>query len=59
MNPLQTVEEYELFIYKLVDNFPSVHRSTVTFVRRGLSLACVTGELFNEFYAAQFTKSYS
>ena len=46
MNPLQTVEEYELFIYKLVDNFPSVHRSTVTFVRRGLSLARVTGELF-------------
>ena len=46
MNPLQTVEEYELSIYKLVDDFPSVHRSTVTFVRRGLSLARVAGELF-------------
>ena len=44
-NPLRTPEDYELFLYTLTDQFPSVRRSTVTFVRRGITLARVAGEL--------------
>jgi hypothetical protein len=38
-------EDYELYIYTLPDNFPSIQRSTLTFVRRGSTLARVAGEL--------------
>ena len=38
-NPLSTPEAYELFLYTLAERFPSVRRTTVTFVRRGVSLA--------------------
>ena len=44
-NPLRTPEDYELFLYTLTEQFPSVHRSTVTFIRLGATLARVTGEL--------------
>ena len=44
-NPLRTPEDYALFLYTLTDQFPSVRRSTVTFVRRGATLARVEGEL--------------
>lgn len=44
-DPLRTAEDYELFLYTLVDAFPSVHHSTLTFVRRGASLTHVSGEL--------------
>ena len=44
-NPLRTPEDYELFLYTLADQYSVVHRSTVTFVRRGASLARVAGEL--------------
>jgi hypothetical protein len=44
-NPLRTPEDYELFIYTLVDAFPGVRRSTVAFIRRGATSARVTGEL--------------
>jgi len=44
-NPLSTPEDYELFLYTLAERYPSVRRSTVTFVRRGVSLARVAGEL--------------
>jgi hypothetical protein len=44
-NPLRTAEDYELFVYAIKDAFPSVRRSTLTFVRRGASLARVTGAL--------------
>jgi hypothetical protein len=44
-NPLRTPEDYELFLYTLTERFPAVRRSTVTFVRRGASLARVAGEL--------------
>jgi hypothetical protein len=37
-NPLQTPEDYELFVYTLTEQFPSV--------RRGSTLARVAGELF-------------
>lgn len=45
-NPLRTPEDYELFLYTLTEQFPSVRRSTVTFVRRGASLARIAGELY-------------
>lgn len=45
-NPLRTLEDYELFLYTLTEQFPSVRRSTVTFIRRGASLARVAGELY-------------
>ncbi|MCP4357383.1 MAG: hypothetical protein GY796_05120 [Chloroflexi bacterium] len=45
-NSLRSAEDYELFLYSLPDDFPSVRRSTVTFVRRGASLARVIGELY-------------
>jgi len=44
-NPLRTPEDYELFLYRLMEQFPLIHRSTVTFIRRGSSLARVAGEL--------------
>ena len=45
-NPLQTPESYELFLYGLPDQFPSIRRSTLAFVRRGASLARVVGDLY-------------
>ncbi len=48
-NPLRTPEDYELFLYTIMENFSSVHRSTVTLVRRGASLARVAGTLFFDF----------
>jgi hypothetical protein len=44
-NPLRTAEDYELFLYTLKEQFPSIRRSTVTFIRRGVSLARVVGEI--------------
>ena len=45
-NPLRTAEDYELFLYTLTERFPSVCRSTVALIRRGMTLARVVGELF-------------
>jgi hypothetical protein len=45
-NPLRTPDDYELFVYTIQERFPSVQRSTLTFVRRGASLARVAGELY-------------
>ncbi|MEW6187866.1 MAG: DUF6516 family protein [Thermodesulfobacteriota bacterium] len=47
-NPLRTPEDYELFLYTLSDQFPSITRSTVTFVRIGATLARVGGEILFE-----------
>jgi len=47
-NPLRTPEDYELFLYTLVEQFSSVRRSTVAFVRVGATLARVSGELHFE-----------
>ncbi len=44
-NPLRTVEDYELFLYTLREKFPSIRHSTITLIRKGASLARVTGEL--------------
>ena len=45
-NPLRTPEDYELFLYTLTNRFASVRRCTLTFVRRGASLARVEGEVY-------------
>jgi hypothetical protein len=45
-NPLRTAADYELLLYTLPQQFPSIQRSTITFVRRGVSLARVAGALF-------------
>lgn len=44
-SPLRTPEDYELFLYTLGEQFPSVRHSTVTFVRQGSTLARVAGKL--------------
>jgi len=48
-NPLRTSGDYELFLYSLDAQFPSVRRSTVAFVRRGATLARVTGTLYFDY----------
>lgn len=45
-NPLRTAEDYELFLYTLAEQYPSIERSTISFQRRGRTLARVTGEIF-------------
>lgn len=42
---LRTPEDYELFVYSLKDQFSSIRTSTLTFVRRGITLGRVAGEL--------------
>lgn len=42
----RTAEDYELFLYSLPERFPSIRRSTITFVRLGATLARIAGELF-------------
>lgn len=44
-NPLRSIEDYELFLYTLAEQFPSVKGSTLICVRRGASLARVSGEI--------------
>jgi len=44
-NALRTPEDYELYLYTIKDQFPFILHSTLTFVRRGSSLARVAGEL--------------
>ena len=40
----RTPEDYELFLYSLPEQFPSVNSSTIVFIRRGSTLARVAGE---------------
>ena len=44
-NPLRSDQDYELFIYTLAEQFPSIHHVTLTFVRRGAGFARVAGEI--------------
>jgi len=44
-DPLRSPEDYELFLYSLPERFPAIRRSTLIFVRRGHSLARVSGEV--------------
>jgi hypothetical protein len=45
MNPLQSAAEYERFVYTLQELFPDLSRSTLTVIRRGSTVATLTGEL--------------
>ncbi len=45
MNPLQSLLDYEQFIYTLPQKYPLIRRSTLTVVRRGTAVARLTGEL--------------
>ena len=47
-HPFRAPEDYELFLYSLTEQFPSVNSSTVVFIRRGATLARVVGELYFE-----------
>jgi hypothetical protein len=44
-NSLRTIEDYELFLYTIQEQFPSILHSSVILVRMGATLARVTGEL--------------
>lgn len=45
MNPFQSLADYERFVYTLQQRFPSIHRSTLTVIRRGAAVARLTGEV--------------
>ena len=45
-DPFRTPEDYELFLYTLVERLSVISRSTLVFVRVGASMARVSGELF-------------
>lgn len=45
MNPFQSLREYELFVYALPQQFPSIQSSTLMVIQRGKRLAEVTGEV--------------
>lgn len=45
-DPFRTPEDYELFLYTLVERSPIINRSTLVFVRVGAAMARVSGELF-------------
>jgi len=44
-NPLRTPEDYENYLYTLSDKYKFIQHSTLTFIRRGSSLARVSDEL--------------
>jgi Family of unknown function (DUF6516) len=44
-DPFRTPEDYELFIYALRERYSSIRHSTLSFIRRGHSLARVAGEI--------------
>ncbi len=45
-NPFRTIEDYELFLYSLPQEFLLIRSSTITLVRLGVSLARMAGEVF-------------
>lgn len=45
-NSFRTPEDYELFLYSLVEQFSDISRSTLVFIRVGATMARVTGEVF-------------
>ncbi len=45
MNPLQSLREYELFVYDLPQQFSSILQSTLVVARRGRFYAELTGEV--------------
>lgn len=45
MNPLQSLSDYEHFIYTLRQQKPEIFRSTLVVIRRGATMAVLNGEL--------------
>jgi hypothetical protein len=45
MNPLQSLAEYERFVYTLQQRYPALRRSTLVVIRRGQIVARLAGEL--------------
>lgn len=45
MNPLQSLPEYEHYIYTLPQQFPAIRRSTLTVIRRSQTAGILTGEI--------------
>lgn len=45
MNPLQSLQSYEEFLYTLRERHPSIQSSTLILVRRGKQVAIVHGEI--------------
>lgn len=45
MNPLQSLPSYEQFIYSFSQESPLIVRSTLVVIRRGATIAAVTGEM--------------
>ena len=45
MNPLLSLADYEQFIYTLLQQFPSIRRSTLTVIRRGVHVVRVIGNV--------------
>jgi hypothetical protein len=43
VNPLQSLPEYEHFVYTLSQNYPSIRSSALTVIRRGATIALLTG----------------
>jgi hypothetical protein len=43
--PFRTVQDYELFLYTLTEQYPSVERSTLALIRIATSMARISGEL--------------
>ena len=57
-NPLQTLEDYELFLYTLTSSFPCVRRSTLVLVQTEATRARVTGELTFEHGIVLIVREY-
>ena len=45
MNPFQSLSDYEGFIYQLAGQFTAIRRSTLVVIRRGATVAVLSGEL--------------
>ncbi|MFQ5614706.1 MAG: DUF6516 family protein [Anaerolineae bacterium] len=45
MTPFQSLRDYEIFIYTLPQQFPTIRHSTLVVARRGQSLADLKGDL--------------
>lgn len=45
MNPFQSLRDYELLVYSLTEQFPSILSSTLLLVQRGRTYAELSGEL--------------
>ena len=42
----RSTEDYELFLYTLIGEYPFIRSSTLRFIRIGATLARVVGEIF-------------